>query len=1010
MTVAMRATMRIRKPRPGLPAIFLAVGSLLAWGVRPGHSGDRPPNDQAAADQPAAARDAVRRMTVPEGFRVEVAASEPDVRQPIAIAQDGRGRLWVAESLSYNGSDFTDRPADRILIFEDSDGDGVLERRSVFAEGLNRLTGLEVGFGGVWITAPPHLSFLPDRDRDDHPDGPPVVLLDGWSLQAEHNSVNGLTWGPDGWLYGRHGIKAPSAVGKPGTPAAGRVALSCAIWRYHPTRHEFELVADGTVNPWGLDFDAYGEGFFTTSVVDHLWHLIPGAHYERRKGQDTHPDPHAYALLGPINDHRHWGSDTWNRGGEDGGNADTPALGGGHSHSGALIYQGDNWPGRYRGAILMSNIHGHRINLDRLERQGASYRARHDGDFLRANDDWFRAVALATGPDGGVFVTDWSDLGECHDRDGVHRTSGRIYKVVHGRPQPVRVDLDSETHAQLADRHRHENEWFVRLARRILHERAAAGADLSAAHALLLRQYEEDGDVPLKLRALWTLWLTRGVDRSWLLRQLDHRDEPVRAWSIRLLAGERPVPAETLRAFAERATADESPLVRLTLASVMTRVPPRDRWPTLERLARWDCDADDPSIPPMIWHGLEPLVQDDPGRALDLARASRIPRIRRFVARRLGSELGNPRVATTCLFESIRDETDGAIREDLLRGTVESLRGRREVAVAPDEAAVLRRVAAEGDSRPARLATLALLALGDAEARHTARALIVDRRVDAADRMAALRDLAAQRPPDLPPLLFRLLDDDRLAVTALESLQAYDHPDTARILLRRLPAMHPGERRIALSTLAARVASASALLDAVERGAIEARAISAEQARQIVNLRDEPLAARLERLWGRARPTPAEQRKEINRVKKLLSGGILGPADLASGGRLFADRCAACHQLHGNGGSIGPDLTGSDRLNLDYLLTNVIDPSAAVAADFRLSIVLTADDRVLSGIVDGGGGNTLTVRTATGPVTLDRRDVAEIKASPSSLMPDGLLQSLSDLQIRDLFGYLGAPP
>jgi len=142
-----------------------------------------------------------------------------------------RHRLWVAESLSYNGSDFTNQRSDRILIFEDTDGDGAFDRRSDFTEGLNRLTGLEVGLGGVWVTAPPHLLFLADHDRDDHPDGPPVVLLDGWSLLAEHNSVNGLTWGPDGWLYGRHGIKAPSAVGKPGTPAAERVALSCALWR-----------------------------------------------------------------------------------------------------------------------------------------------------------------------------------------------------------------------------------------------------------------------------------------------------------------------------------------------------------------------------------------------------------------------------------------------------------------------------------------------------------------------------------------------------------------------------------------------------------------------------------------------------------------------------------------------------------------------------------------------------------------------------------------------------------
>jgi putative membrane-bound dehydrogenase-like protein len=173
-----------------------------------------PLNTQAAGEEPLAPADAIKRLRVPEGFQITLAAAEPDVRQPIAITFDDRGRLWVAESYSYDGSTFTDEPRDRILIFEDTTGDGVLDRRKVFCDGLTHLTGLELGFGGVWITAPPNLSFIPDRDRDDVPDGEAVAHLDGWSLKAEHNSVNGLTWGPDGWLYGRHGIKQPSQVGQ----------------------------------------------------------------------------------------------------------------------------------------------------------------------------------------------------------------------------------------------------------------------------------------------------------------------------------------------------------------------------------------------------------------------------------------------------------------------------------------------------------------------------------------------------------------------------------------------------------------------------------------------------------------------------------------------------------------------------------------------------------------------------------------------------------------------------
>ncbi|MBM82436.1 MAG: dehydrogenase, partial [Planctomycetaceae bacterium] len=219
-----------------------------------------PKNTQKPGESPLPPAESLRSLTVPKGFTVTLAASEPDVRQPIAIAFDDRGRLWVAESYSYNGSKFTDEHNDRILIFEDTDGDGVLNERRVFCDGLTHLTGLQIGFGGAWITAPPHLAFIPDRDGNDRPDGEPIVHLDGWSLKAEHNSVNGLTWGPDGWLYGRHGIKQPSRVGRPGSSDDERVDLSCCIWRFHPTRHVFEVVVDGTINPWGLDFDDHGHG------------------------------------------------------------------------------------------------------------------------------------------------------------------------------------------------------------------------------------------------------------------------------------------------------------------------------------------------------------------------------------------------------------------------------------------------------------------------------------------------------------------------------------------------------------------------------------------------------------------------------------------------------------------------------------------------------------------------------------------------------------------------------
>ncbi len=178
--------------------------------------------------------EAARAMTVPPGFHVSLFAGEPDVVQPIAMAIDDRGRIWVAEAYSYPRRVPAAQARDRILIFEDSDGDGRFDRRTVFAEHLNLVSGLAVGFGGVWVGAAPQFLFIPDADGDDRPDGPPQVLLDGWGQHDTHETLNTFTWGPDGWLYGCHGVFTHSLVGPPGSPQDRRTAINAGIWRVSP--------------------------------------------------------------------------------------------------------------------------------------------------------------------------------------------------------------------------------------------------------------------------------------------------------------------------------------------------------------------------------------------------------------------------------------------------------------------------------------------------------------------------------------------------------------------------------------------------------------------------------------------------------------------------------------------------------------------------------------------------------------------------------------------------------
>jgi putative membrane-bound dehydrogenase-like protein len=220
------------------------------------------PNPMAAPPR-TPAEQTVAQMYLPEGFRAELVVGEPDLQQPVAFAFDERGRIWVAEAYSYPQKQPAGQGLDKIVIFEDRDGDGKFESRKVFAEGLNLVSGLEVGYGGVWVGAAPELLFIADRNHDDVPDGPPEVLLDGFGYQDTHECLNSFLWGPDGWLYGNQGVFNYARIGKPGLPDEQRVELRAGVWRYHPVRHEFEVFASGGSNQWGLDYDERGQLFMT---------------------------------------------------------------------------------------------------------------------------------------------------------------------------------------------------------------------------------------------------------------------------------------------------------------------------------------------------------------------------------------------------------------------------------------------------------------------------------------------------------------------------------------------------------------------------------------------------------------------------------------------------------------------------------------------------------------------------------------------------------------------------
>jgi putative membrane-bound dehydrogenase-like protein len=948
-----------------------------------------------------APEEAARAMLLQPGFKATLFAGEPDVKQPIAFAIDHRGRLWVAEAYTYPVRAREGQGKDRILVFEDTDGDGKFDKRTVFMEGLNLVSGLEVGFGGVWVGAAPYFMFIPIQDGDEpKPAGPPQILLDGWGYQDTHETLNTFTWGPDGWLYGCHGVFTHSNVGKPGTPKEQRVNVTAAVWRYHPTRHVFERFAEGTSNPWGVDFDENGQCFIEACVVPHLWHMIQGARYERQGGQ--HVNPYVFDDIKTIGDHLHFLGNQWNA--TDVQNS--RSLGGGHAHAGLMIYQGPSWPEEYRGQIFMNNILGSCINEDSPERQGSGFVGHHRPNFINFNDAWSQILNLEYDQDGSVYMIDWYDKNQCHhtDPNGHDRSNGRIFKIVYGNTPRTPVDLEKLSSTELAKLAVGKNEWFVRHARRALEER---GPDPKV-HVALAGVLKGTADQSSKLRALWALHATGGLTEEIAREQLHSPGEYLRAWAVQLLADSGQVSAACLKEFVRLAEHDPSPVVRLYVASAMQRVPVDQRWDTVRALAARAEDAQDHNLPLMVWYAAEPLATNGLGRALALAADARLPRLLEFMTRRAAA-IGTAG-ACAAITTSLRKARNDPQRLEILTGLALALKGRRTVPMPEGWTQV--ESALSTDSLPEVRAQMQSLSakFGSANALAALRSTVMDASAGAGARMVALDSLLEVRDPGLPPLLQKLVADSDLQGAALRALADYDDPATAPAILKTYGAFPPEARRDALNTLASRASFAVPLLAAVGQGTVPAKDLTADLIQQLRGLKNSEVDQSIQKVWGLARSSDAQKLADLNKYKQIFMyrHGSTG-SDPSRGRAIFAKTCGQCHTLFGTGGKVGPDLTGSNRGDLDYILKNILDPSAVVPNEYRSWNVETKDDRSITGIVTRQDDKSVTVVTANETLTLPRDEIKSMQQSQLSMMPEGLLQAMSDQEVCDLLHYLSSP-
>lgn len=614
---------------------FIALGSGLSIAQDKSSKNELPKKQHRTSNAPfLKPAEAVKKMAIPDGFEVSIFAAEPDIAEPIAFCFDHKGRIWVAENFNYRTRrNHTDEQVSRIQILEDTNGDGVFDKKKTFTDKLTFTSGLAVGHGGVFVGSPPNLTFIPDSDGDDKPDGPPQVLLDGWGIQDRHETLNSFIWGPDGWLYGCHGVFTRSNVGKPNAEEESRQFIDGGIWRYHPVQKKYEVFARGLSNPWGFDFDDHGQGFATCCVIPHLFHVAQGGVYTKQSL--PHVNPYVYDDIKTIRDHTHLSA-----------------------HGGARFYLADAFPAPFnkRNQLFMCNIHEHSVLTDYMVPDGSSFVGKHGSDFMPTNDMAWVGFSVEIGPEGGVYILDWHDTDVCGNTINFPN-SGRIYRIMPKGSKPfARKNLEALSDSELVALQTDNNDWYVRHARTILHHRATTGKlDQPKTINELEALFRNATTSPKRLRALWALHVVGGLDEGRLSTLLGHDDPYVRGWAIQFLCEKSNINAfqsnapknavlsdGVLQKLVLMAKRDPSKIVRLYLSSAVQRLDFDKRWAILEGLVSHEEDIKDNNLPRMYWFGLEPMVPDNNDRALLLTVGGKIPKMSEFVARRIAS--GNAEV------------------------------------------------------------------------------------------------------------------------------------------------------------------------------------------------------------------------------------------------------------------------------------------------------------------------------------------------------------------------------
>ncbi len=966
-----------------------------------------------AGTEPLSPAESLKRFKVADGLAVDLVAAEPVVRQPLYMTFDERGRMWVVQYIQYPfpaglkvvsydqyiRAQFDKVPLpppkhvrglDRITILEDTKGTGTFDKVKTFAEGLNITTAALPGRGGVWVMNPPYLLFYRDKDRTDVAEEKPEVHLSGFGLEDTHSVANSLAWGPDGWIYGCQGstctakVKVEIADDTKTTDFLGQ-----AIWRYQPETHQFEVFAEGGGNTFGLEIDDKGRIYSGTNGGGYRGvEYVQGGYYIKAWGKHG-PLTNPYAL-GFFEHMPHTGN--------------TERF----THN-LIVYGGDAMPS-LRGKLLGVNPLQRRVQLDKLEPSGSYFKTTEEPLLLTSGDPWFRPIDIKAGPDGAIYVTDFYEnrISHVDPRDNWDRTTGGISRI---RPTDYKpstpLDMTKLSGKELIDLLRSRDRWHRETALRVLGDRKD--------RALIpeLRKHVEKGEGQFALEALWALHLCGGLDEETALKTLGHEDADVRSWCVRLLGDEKHVSPEIAAKLAKLADKETDVHVRGQLASSAKRLPGRDALPIITALLKHDEDKTDPHLPLLIWWALESKAETDRDSVLSLFRDESLwqrPLVEQTIVERLAQRYGMAGGHDNLLAcaELLRRASKAEQARKVLTGLDKAFAG-RALGPIPDELrdAVLKAWSATGSD-----ANLSLgLRMGHPQAVKRSLKLATDEKTDAARRLEVIRVFGEVDQPRCVPVLLDVLKASPSAAVkreALSALQRYDDPAVpTRVLELYADTLtdKDGLRAAAHALLSSRPAWALQFLQAVDSGKINPRRVPLDVVRRVKAYPDQAIAKLVEKHWGQVRAsTSAEKQQEMSRLANALK---TGKGDAKPGKEIFTTTCAKCHKLFGEGGAVGPDLTGYERDNAAYWIENIVDPSAVIREEYTTFVIQTKDGRTLTGIIAEQDKQTVTLKTPEGETKrVARERIDDLRASPISIMPEDQMRALTDQQVRDLFAYL----